>query len=949
MYVPLKITTDYSILKSLIKIDDLITFLNEKKISSCGICDENLYGSFEFYNKCLKNNIKPIIGLSIKLNNNFLYLYAINYQGYKNLLKINTIKETREITIEDLLKYKDNILIIIPYKSIDLYKVLSFYNYVYLGYSNLYEKNNSLLLSNNIVYIKDLRALKEEDTKYLKYLSLLNKEEIDNEYFYEDNINDTGKISEIVNLIDIKIPSGNKYIPKYTNDSAKFLEDLAYKGLNKRLKGKITTTYKNRLDYELAIIKKMGFVDYFLIVYDYVLYAKKNSILVGPGRGSAAGSLISYVLGIIDIDPLKYNLLFERFLNPERITMPDIDIDFDATKRDVVINYVKEKYGQDKVALGITFNTLKSKLVLREVGKILKIDSHLIDKFVGEINANLNLMNNLKNEKVKKYLNNYHELQELYKISLKLEGLKKNISTHAAGVVISSITLDEVIPIHYNNQELITGITMEYLEDIGLLKMDFLGLKNLTTIANILKLINKPNLNDIDLEKKEVYKMFCAGKTEGIFQLETKMMQDLCMKLKPNCFNDLIALIALGRPGPKDQANSYIKRKNNEEAITYLHPDLEPILKETYGIIIYQEQIMAILRKFANYTLAQADIVRRAISKKKEEILISEENKFIELTKNNGYEENLAKEIFNLIVKFASYGFNKSHSVAYALICYQMGYLKCFYSQYFIVNLLNESTNNIKNTYYLNYLKNKNIKLYKPSINNPNNNYFIDESKLILPLWIIKNISKEISNQIIANRKSGYIDIFDFAYKNKEFLTKGLLEILIRAGALDDFKINHKTLIMAIDRIFNYLELASDDFIIEKPLLVEYKEYESSILMNDEINSYGFFITNHPASKYMGKYLKIANINKYLFKNIISVILIDKIKVIKTKKGTEMAFLEGSDETGVCEFILFPEVYKKYNDLHEKELIMLNGKVEKRFDKTKIIVNNIKRVGGLNE
>ena len=949
MYVPLKIATDYSILKSLIKIDDLITFLNERKISSCGICDDNLYGSFEFYNKCIKNNIKPIIGLSINLDAKPLYIYAINYKGFKNLLKIHTIKEQRKIDIEDLIKYKDDILVIIPYESIDLFKDLSFYEYVYLGYSNIFEKNNSLLLSNNIVYIKDIRALYEKDTKYLKYLSLLSKEESTNNNYYEENINDVGKIMDIVNLIDLKIPSGNRYIPKYIDNSEKFLEELAYKGLYKRLKGKITIDYKNRLEYEISIIKKMGFVDYFLIVYDYVLYAKKNSILVGPGRGSAAGSLVSYVLGITDIDPIKYNLLFERFLNPERITMPDIDIDFDATKRDVVINYVREKYGKDKVAMGLTFNTLKSKLVLREVGKILKIDNNLIDKFVSEIDANLNLKKNLEKEKVKRYLNNYQELQELYKISLKLEGLKKNTSTHAAGVVISSITLDEVIPIHYNNQELITGIPMEYLEDIGLLKMDFLGLKNLTTIASILKLINKPNLYDIDLNKKEVYKMLSSGKTEGIFQLETKSMQDLCIKLKPNSFNDLVALIALGRPGPKDQANSYIKRKNNEEKINYLHPDLEPILKETYGIIIYQEQIMAILRKFANYTLAQADIVRRAISKKKEDVLQKEKIKFIEKSKENGYEEKIAQEIFDLIVKFASFGFNKSHSVAYAIICYEMAYLKCFYSQYFIINILNESANDIKNTFYINYLKNKNIKLYKPSINNTNDTYYIDKDKLILPLWIIKNINKEITDKIIANRKSGYIDIFDFAYKNKEFLTKGILEILIRAGALDDFSVNHQTLIMAIDSIFNYIELASDDFIIEKPLLVENEEYESKVLMQDELNSYGFYITNHPASKYTGKYMKIININQYIFKNITSVVLVDKIKVIKTKKGEEMAFLTGSDETGICEFILFPQVYKNNIDIQEKDLIMINGKVEKRFDKTKIIVNNIKRVGGLNE
>lgn len=946
MYVPLKITTDYSILKSLIKIKDLITFLNAKNIKACGICDENLYGVLEFYNSCINNNIKPIIGLNIKINNLDIYLYAINYKGYQNLLKIHTIKETRNIEIHDLEEYQEDILVIIPYNSISLYKDLSFYKYLYLGYSNLYEKNNAIILSNKVVYIKDIRVFNKDDIKYLKYLDMLRKDdELLNENCYFEDISDFGSLDEIVNLIDVKIPKNKKYIPKFlSKDSFEFLNMLAKVGINKRLNGKVNDIYKNRLEYELSIIKKMGFVDYFLIVYDYVLYAKKNNILVGPGRGSAAGSLVSFAIGITDIDPIKYNLLFERFLNPERITMPDIDIDFDATKREEVIDYVRSKYGEKRVALGLTFNTLKSKLVIREVGKLLKIDSSLVDRFAKVIVANIDLTANLNNELVKKYLHNYPELREIYSISKKLEGLKKNTSTHAAGVIISSEDIDSIIPVHISNNTLLTGVTMEYLEDIGLLKMDFLGLKNLTTIANILNLIGKNVLKDIDLDKKEVYKMLASGKTDGIFQLETPAMHDLVVKLKPNSFNDLVALIALGRPGPKDQANSYIKRKDGEELITYLHPDLEPILKETYGIIIYQEQIIAILTKFAGYSLADADIVRRAISKKKEDVLKSEKEKFITSSVKCGYKKEIAEEIYNLIVKFASYGFNKSHSVAYATVAYDLAYLKCFYPIYFIVEELNNSVDVTKNTYYFTYLKSGGINLYKPSINNINNNYYIENNKLIMPLWIIKNINNDISKKIINNRGNGYSDIFDFAIKNKDFITRGLMEILIRAGAMDEFNINHQTLINSLDNVFNYMDLASDEYTLEKPILIEYPEYDRSILMSDEVNSYGFFITNHPASVYQdAKIIKMANINKYLFKNVTCVVLVDKIRKIKTRNNEDMAFFDGSDETGFSSFTVFPKKYLEFSNISEKDLVLVLGKVTKRFDKCQIIVNNIKR------
>lgn len=948
MYTPLKVTTDYSLLKSLIKVDTLMDFLVSRNITACAIVDENLYGVLDFYESCFKFNIKPIIGLEVKLNNQSLYLYAMNYNGYKNLLKIHSIKEQRELGIVDLNNYKDNILVIIPFKSKELFDALSDFDNRYIGYHNNFEKNNALMITPNSVYVEDLRALKVEDLKYMTYLEDIGKfeyQDYSSNYYEEYDFIDKEKIEEVVSLCNVSMPKGKKYIPKYNKDidSSAFLRSLAIKGLNKRLNNKVTSEYKNRLNYELDIIAKMGFVDYFLIVYDYVLFAKKNNILVGPGRGSAAGSLVSFCLGITDIDPLKYNLLFERFLNPNRITMPDIDIDFDALKREEVIDYVREKYGNTKVALGLTFNTLKSKLVLREVAKILKIDNVLIDKFVKLIDGTKNLKDNLQNINIKKYLTSYEELKKVYQISMHLEGLKKNTSTHAAGVVISSETLDEVIPIHYEQDILITGVTMEYLEDIGLLKMDFLGVKNLTMIANIIRAIGKNVLKDISLDDEAVLNIFASGKTEGIFQYSTPLMKNLAIKLKPKSFSDLVAGVALGRPGPKEHAEEFIRRKEGKESITYIHDDLKDILKETYGILIYQEQIIAILNKIGRYSYQEADLIRRAISKKKEDVLQSERARFIKRAIEKGYEEKVATNIYDLIVKFASYGFNKSHSVAYALIAYQMAYLKVYYPALFLAELLNESGTSMKSNEYISFLKSRGIKIIKPSINNKINDFVIMENKLILPLWLIKNISKDISDKIILAKKDGYADIFDFCYKTKEFINDELLITLINAGAMDDFKINHQTMIMAIPELLNYAALQSDEGLVEKPIIALYPEYDKAKLREDELVSYGFFVNNHPCANYNSKeYLKLVNINNYLFKKIKCVVIINKINTIKTKKGEDMAFIKASDDVSDADFTLFPNNYEMLKDIKVNDLVEIYGEVSKRLDKVSIIIKSIK-------
>lgn len=944
MYIPLKVTTDYTLLKSLIKVPNLISFLSEKNIDTCGICDENLYGVLEFYYACKKNNIKPIVGLDVKIDDLNVYLYAMNFDGYKNLLKIHTLKEKNELILDDLSVYKDSILCIVPFKSKELFDKLKFFNNLYISYNNSLERLNALTITSNVLYINDLKALKKDDVLFFAYLDKLRKEEVgmyEQNYYFAPDI-DLGKIDEVISLLNLELEFNKKYIPKYKDniDSSSFLHDLCFKGLTKRLNGKVPDIYLKRLNYELKIINEMGFVDYFLIVYDYVLYAKRHDILVGPGRGSAAGSLVSYSIGITEIDPLKYNLLFERFLNPERVTMPDIDVDFDALKREEIIEYVRNRYGDKNVALGLTFTTLKSKLVLREIGKLLKINDTLLDNFIKCINGNICLKDNLTNENIKKYLNNYNELKKLYNISMHLEGLKKNTSTHAAGVVISSTNLDEIIPIHYENNTLITGVTMDYLESIGLLKMDFLALKNLTTIKNILDEVGKEALKNIDLNDKAVLNLFCTGKTEGIFQFETSLMRNLIRKLKPSSFNDLVASLALGRPGALEEADEYIARKNGKKEITYIHKDLEPILKDTYGIILYQEQIIAILGKIGGYSLAEADIIRRAISKKKESVINAEKEKFINGAISKGYDRSVATLIYDLIVKFASYGFNKAHSVAYARISYDMAYLKVKYPEYFIIEMINNKDNE-KFAKLVLFLKNKGIKLEKPDVNLSHNKFYTSGKELIMPLWQIKGIPENLSEKIIENRKDGYTDFFDFVCKNKKILNENILNTLIKAEALRSFNLNERTLVENIAVALNFAEI--DDELIKRPVIIELDDYSDEVKRNNELESFGYFITNHPASKYQNV-MKLEMLEKYLFKNIKCVVLVNGISNIKTKKNENMAFISASDETGTCDFTIFPKNMNLINDLKIGDLVEINGNVSKRFDKVSIIVNNIKKV-----
>ena len=935
--IPLKITTEYSLLKSLIKLSDLISFLLENNIKECAICDENLNGFMDFYLKCKENNIKPIIGLDTVYESMHIYVYAKNYLGYQELLKIDYLKDNMNLSYLE----NSNLLVIIPFKSIDIYEKLKYKDNVYIGFCNDIEKNNALLISDKIVYVDNVRCLFKKDISYLKYLKMLNDNFVynDNAYYKTSSFEDIQTTYEFSKQINLEIPFDKKYIPKYNNsdNNYEYLKKLCILGLNKRFNGKVSNKYKERILYELDVINKMGFVDYFLIVYDYVLYAKKNDIFVGPGRGSAAGSLVSYSLGITNIDPIKYDLLFERFLNINRKKMPDIDIDFESDKRINMIEYVKNKYGFDKVAVGLTFNNYKAKLILRDLAKLLKVDSNVFDKFIKNINSSLSLKENYQNEKVKKYIEMYSELKNLYDISYHLEGLKKNTSTHAAGVIISSEKLGKIIPISNEDGTLKTGIEMPYLEKMGLLKMDFLALEKLNIISKVSKKIKNFNINNIPLDDKKTLKIFYDADTDDIFQFESSYAKSVLDKLKITSFNELTVSLALVRPGANKQIDEYLK--NKKEGIN-LTGDLADILGSTYGTIIYQEQVMKIFEKVGGYSLFEADDIRVAISKKKEDIINAQHDKFVSGGIKNGYSKEFVEKLFNKIKEFGGYGFNKSHSVAYALVSYQMAYLKANYPKEFMFYLLENNKDISKCEKILSSLKNSGYKLLKPNINYSIDKYAEKNGYILLPLNIIRGLNDDIISKIIRVRENGFNDIFDFFVKTNSFLNKETYLILIKSGALDIFKINKQTMIKNIDVILNYASIYSDG--LGKPILIKYPEYDEATLREFEILSYGMYITNHPCSKYKDV-IKVENIKNYLFKNINMVLLIKSIRTIKDKNGGEMAFLECEDETGKVNLTMFSSLYAKNNDLKANELIIVNVKVSKRFDKLNVLVNNIKR------
>ncbi len=978
----LNIKSNYSLLSSMLRIDDIIEYSIKNNQLTASLCDNNMYGVMNFYQKCIKNNLKPIIGLEIKTDELDICLYIKDYRGYQSLIKLSTIQNERIVKLEDLKEYKDNLICIVNFSKKELFSSLKeYYEDLYLGYSTKEEEKIAQTITTNIVFFRECLYLNKEDASYLPYLYRVRDgktitDEITYDYLNHEldiqNILDFTSNESLMNIekiiakCNLNFPKAELLLPIYHPENkmapSDFLFELTKFGLRKRIGENIPEKYKKRLSYELKIINEMGFCNYFLVVYDFIKFAKKNNILVGPGRGSAAGSLVAYTLGITEIDPLKYDLLFERFLNPERKTMPDIDTDFPDDKREIVINYVKEKYGKKHVAGIVTFGTLGAKQVIRDVGRVLNIPIYKIDNLAKIIPAmtkdKLSAIYQ-KNQNLRVLVDSDTTLTTLFQIALKFEGFPRHTSSHAAGIVMCEKKLDEVLPLTVSDNMYLTSYSMEYLEELGLLKMDFLGLKNLSIIANIITDIEKNkhtkiNFNDIPLNDQQALNVFATAETTGIFQFESPGMRNFLKRLKPNTFEDIFAAIALFRPGPAVNIDSYIKRKHQQEPITYLDPSLKPVLENTYGIFIYQEQIMQIANIYAGYTLGEADILRRAMSKKKLNLLQQEEAKFIQKSQEQGHDYETAKKIFDLILNFASFGFNRSHSVAYSLIAYKLAYFKVYYPEIFYSNLLSNVINDSSKTYeYILEMKTKNMKLAKPDILLSTDRYLVKENTIYLPFSIITSIGSVATKEIIEARKSNHFtDIFDcFSRLVLRGVTKKTIESLIYASAFRNFGFNIATLVENLDNLMNYATLTKDldPSLVMKPIIMEKEEFSPEILLHEEKKLFGFYLTHHPTIKYIKEnqdIIPLIELNKHLNQKIKTLVFIDKVRNAKTKKGDDMAFFTGSDDKASVQYILFPKIYNLYNDIEKGNIVKVDGKLEKRLNELQIIVNKITLLNG---
>ena len=951
MYTPLNIKTENSILSGLIKIDDLILFANKNNIKSLTITDNKMYGVYYFYKKCKESGIKPIVGLEVLVDSYKIILYCKNYNGYRNLLHITS----NDIDLDILKKYSSDLICIVPFESMSIYDKLSFFDDVFIGYKNSFEESS--LDYDNLVYMNEILCLDKKDLDYLRFLSGIRDgvsyDEVskfsDNYLMLFNSVRDLfpkylSNNYKIYDMCNLEIQVQHDLLPRFDcpdgMDSYSYLKKLCTIGMKKLFGDTVSRKYVDRLKYELDVINKMGFCNYFLIVSDYVSFAKSQGILVGPGRGSAAGSLVSYLLGITTIDPIRYDLLFERFLNPERVTMPDIDIDFEYTRRQEVVDYCIKKYGERRVCPIITFGTLAAKQSIRDVGRCLSISIKTIDRLCSMIDSKLSLKENYSNVRIKNFLSTDKELVRLYRVASRLEGLKRHTSIHAAGIVMSSSDLDNIIPLDKSHDFYTTGYSMEFLEELGLLKMDFLALKNLTLINDVLKEIHV-SFDDIPSNDDDTFKLFQSGDTLGVFQFESSGMISFLTKFKPSNMEDIIASIALYRPGPMSNIDSYIRRKRGIEKIDYIDPVLEPILKSTYGIIVYQEQIMMIAQVMAGYSFGEADILRRAMSKKKEDVLLGERDKFINRSVSLGFSFDKAKQVYDLILKFASYGFNRAHSVSYALISYRIAYLKVHFPLQFMKHLLNSNIGGeVKTRSYVYECKSRGINILKPDINISGLEYNVHDGYLVYPLTVIKSIGYQSVVKILESRGNvPFSDIFDFVKRCD--VPSNVLENLIYSGCFESLGYNRKTLIQNLDKIVNYGELGellSSDMM---PILDSYPEFDNKFLMEKELEIFGFYISNHPVTAYKKKYetIDLGNLSNYFDKKINIVVYVDRIKVLDTKKGEKMCFVTGSDEASSIDVVFFPKVFNDSISVHD--ILYLSGKVEKRYDNYQFIVERV--------
>lgn len=919
--------TEYSFHESTIRIDSLISFAKEKGLKSLAITDHNnMFGAYEFYTKCKANGIKPILGLDLDVEDFRLILLAKNYLGFKELARLSSLKmKGNNISQKDI-------------NTINLFVIDHPVHGFYAKTKKLLKLENYFIATSddvaNAVWVNETRILTESENEAISILETTDTNIVWKNYKPYQLEADASKAPvrqaiSIANECNVEIPKKVNHLPKYKNPEGISSDDFFKKILQenfKQLFPNLDKKYLERLKFEVSVIQKLGFSDYFLIIWDFIKWAKSKGISIGPGRGSAAGSLVSFTLGITEIDPIKYDLLFERFLNPERVSMPDIDIDIQDNRRDEVVEYLFEKYGQNNVAHITTFSRLGAKSAIRDVARIMNIPVRDVNTLSKLIPSDLTLAESYKlNTKFRAYINSNEQYIKLFKYSSSIEGLPRQIGTHAAGVVISENRIDHEFPTLLNSEGLNQiQYSMEHLEENGLLKIDLLGLKNLTILQDIQVEVWNTYKKKVDLRKipdtdELTNELLSLGETNGIFQLESYGMKDTLSKVKVSGLDDIVAIISLYRPGPMDSIPVYAARKANKEQWNQINPVFDKVTKNTYGIMIYQEQIMQLAQEFAGMTFGQADILRRAISKKNLEQIDSMKQMFINGALAKGFNREQIEEIFELIEKFADYGFNKSHAVAYGVLAYRMAYLKARFKLEFYTALLQASLgsqDSIKK--YVTEAKANHIEVLPPSITSSQKKVVNVDKKIILPLVIIKGFGNVAEDKLIAERSNGkFTDFFDAVSRLKlAGLGSSNIKLLIQANAMREFG-NMQTLLDALPSAERYTDLITIEengikkleAFIPKPRLMT-QERNLVDEMNNEVAVYGFSLNAYPTT---GLELKDKLTNIKLNEPVEVVIYYSGARVLKDVNNSEYAIAYVSDSTADIELKIFASDWKFVN------------------------------------
>lgn len=1007
----------YSLLQSTLRLQDIVNASIANGMRHAVLTDYNvMYGTMKFWHLCKEKNIHPIFGMEMQAQQEGhpigFVLLAKDDEGLQDLFRLSTYISDHEerMEVEQLKQYTSHTVVLtsgindridelmsrnrfdelemflqsISQVAEDFYVSIAMNDAKFRANKNIELKQIAKKSHLKTVALSEILYLKQEDVEQLKILRAIDKQtsildttlDIRYDRFFrspaqmaelydEEDLLETEAIAKRCN---VQMAMEKSHLPEFKNkldiDSSTYLVKLCQTGLKKRLNNQLTKEYVDRLDYELSVINSMGFTDYFLIVYDMIRFARSQQILIGPGRGSAAGSLVAYCLGITHIDPIKDHLLFERFLNPERISMPDIDTDIPDNRRDEVIDYLVEKYGQKQVAHIVTFSAMKAKQAMRDVGRVLGFTVRQIDMLTKYIPKGLNvtLQSSYESEpKFAKLIQSKKEFINLFEWAKKIEGLPRHISLHAAGIVISNQPIENVCPLVKVDENVwATQYTMEYLEELGLIKMDLLALRNLSTMDSILqniKLYQHINIDifKIPLNDVRTYQLLAHADTVGIFQLESEGIKSLLRKMQPRCFEDISAVLALYRPGPMENIPVYLERRKHPETVQYMHPLLEPILKETYGIMVYQEQIMKIAQVVGGFTLAQADNLRKAMSKKKMDVMESYKEAFVQGALKNKIPFKIAHEIFDTMEKFASYGFNKSHSYAYSMIAYQMAFLKANYPLYFYQSLLNSVMNVPEKTaVYMFESQRRNVPVLACDMQHSQENYTIENNSLRMPFQILKGIGKSVYPKIIAERnKRPFDDVIDcLARLSANKINEGCIRILIDGGAFDCFGYNRKTLLENLDRIWAYVnivkieaeEIQFDYSIASKPVIT--KMHEDVLVKSEREQAvYGFYMSEHPIRTLRNERfprLKPLDMLKNQMGYVQGLARIIEVRMHKTKYGDMMCFAKVEDETAHFDLVIMPDLYRIHREILEaKTIIFFEGKKDRPDS---ILVNKIKKI-----